>query len=146
MQSLKRHVASPLILASALAAATPPAAAAHEAHEETVTPVLKQALPEMPGKLALIATVELRPGDSANPHLHPGSLFAYVLEGEVVSQLEGAPAVTYGKGHAWFEPPRVHHLVTHNPSATHRAVLLVFAIAGEGEPIKLPLPAVKATD
>jgi quercetin dioxygenase-like cupin family protein len=140
MKSLSRHVATHLFIAGALAAALPPAATAHEAHDENVTPVLKQALPEVPGKLALIATVEFGPGESARPHLHPGSLVAYVLEGQVVSQLEGAPPVTYSQGQAWYEPPRVHHLVTRNPSATHRVVLLVWAIAGEGEPIKSPLP------
>jgi quercetin dioxygenase-like cupin family protein len=144
MRSSFAYASAPLIIAVALVAALPRVAIAHEAHEEKVTPVLKQALPELPGKVALIATVELGPGESASPHLHPGSLFAYVLEGEVVSQLEGMPAVAYSAGQGWYEPPRAHHLVTRNPSTTHRVVLLVWALAGEGEPIKSPLPPPQA--
>jgi len=117
------------------------AALAHEGSEESVQPLMKQALREAPGKNVMIATVTLAPGQSAAPHLHPGSIFAYVLEGSVTSQLEGQPPHTYMQGETWYEAPRVHHLVTRNASTTQPAKLVVWAIVGDEEPIKLPLPS-----
>lgn len=116
------------------------AAHAHQDGEESVQPLMKQPLPDVPGKNALMATVTLAPGQSAAPHLHPGSIFAYVLEGEVISQLEGQDAKIYTAGQSWYEPPRTHHLVTRNASNIKPAKLLVWAIVGAQDPIKLPLP------
>lgn len=112
---------------------------AQGADSETVTPVMKQSVPEAPGKNVLMATVAFKPGQASEAHMHPGSIFAYVLEGHVVSQLEGSAAKTYGPGESWYEPPGAHHIVAKNASATEPAKLLVFAIAGERDPIKLPI-------
>lgn len=112
---------------------------AHDAGE-TVRPLMKQPLVDVAGKDVMMATVTLAPGQSAAPHLHPGSIFAYVLQGDVVSQLEGQAPRTYHVGDSWYEPPRAHHLVTRNPSADKPATLLVWAIVGPRDPIKLPLP------
>jgi quercetin dioxygenase-like cupin family protein len=114
-------------------------ATAHDVVEETVRPVMKQAIPEAPGKNVLIATVSYAPGQASQPHTHPGSIFAYVTQGHVVSQLEGSPARTYGPGESWYEPPGAHHLVSRNASDSEPAQLVVFAIAGEHDPIKTPL-------
>jgi quercetin dioxygenase-like cupin family protein len=112
---------------------------AHDAAEEKVAPVMRQSIPEAPGKNVLIATVTYKPGQASAPHMHPGSIFAYVLEGHVVSQLEGAPPKTYGPGDSWYEAPGAHHLVSRNASNTRPAKLLVFAIVGEHDPVKLPI-------
>jgi quercetin dioxygenase-like cupin family protein len=108
-------------------------------HAETITPVQKQPIPEAAGKNVLMATVAYKPGEASEAHRHPGSIFAYVLEGHVTSQLEGSPAKTYGPGESWYEPPGAHHVVSKNASSTKPAKLLVFALAGEGEALKLPL-------
>ncbi|MEY2170640.1 MULTISPECIES: cupin domain-containing protein [unclassified Rhodanobacter] len=119
---------------------------AHEpAGKESHQLLMQQALPDAPGKHVVMLTVNYAPGASSDAHLHPGSVFAYVLDGAVVSQLEGQPARTYHKGESWYEPPRTHHLVSRNASGTQPATLLVLAVAGEGEPVKLPLPDAKAT-
>jgi quercetin dioxygenase-like cupin family protein len=112
---------------------------AHDTAEEKVAPVMRQSIPEAPGKNVLIATVTYKPGQASAPHMHPGSIFAYVLEGHVVSQLEGAPPKTYGPGDSWYEAPGAHHLVSRNASNTRPAKLLVFAIVGEHDPVKLPI-------
>lgn len=112
---------------------------AHDGSEEQVQPLMKQPVSDAPGKNVMIAIVTLAPGQSAAPHLHPGSIFAYVLEGTVVSQLGGQTPKTYTQGETWYEAPRVHHLVTRNASTTQPARLLVWAIVGDKEPIKLPL-------
>jgi quercetin dioxygenase-like cupin family protein len=113
---------------------------AHDATEEKIHPVMRQAIPEAAGKNVLIATVSYTPGQASEAHMHPGSIFAYVLEGHVVSQLEGSPARTYGPGESWYEAPGAHHLVSRNASKTKPAKLLVFAIVGEQDPVKLPIP------
>ena len=113
---------------------------AQGADSETVTPMMKQSVPEAPGKNVLMATVAFKPGQASEANMHPGSIFAYVLKGHVVSQLEGSAAKTYGPGESWYEPPGAHHIVAKNASATEPAKLLVFAIAGERDPIKLPIP------
>jgi quercetin dioxygenase-like cupin family protein len=110
------------------------------AHAETITPVTKQAVPEAPGKNVLIATVSYKPGEASGAHMHPGSIFAYVLQGHVTSQIEGSPAKTYGPGESWYEPPGAHHIVSKNASRTQPAKLLVFALAGENDTLKMPIP------
>lgn len=121
-------------------------ALAHDAGgDESHQLLMQQPLPDVPGKHVLMLTVTYPPGGASAAHLHPGSIFAYVLDGAVVSQLEGQPPRTYHRGESWYETPRIHHLVSRNASATQPATLLVFAIGGEGEPIKLPLAEPGAT-
>ena len=113
---------------------------AHDAAEEKIQPVMRQAIPEVTGKNVLMATVSYTPGQASEAHMHTGSVFAYVLEGHVMSQLEGSPTKTYGPGESWYEAPGTHHLVSRNASKTKPAKLLVFAIVGEQEPVKQPIP------
>ena len=94
---LEEPNASTALLATTLAVAGAQAAHAHDATDpaaEKVTPVMRQAIPEAAGKNVLMATVAYKPGQASEPHMHPGSIFAYVLEGHVTSQLEGSPAKT----------------------------------------------------
>ncbi|CAB3807868.1 hypothetical protein LMG28688_06636 [Paraburkholderia caffeinitolerans] len=114
-------------------------AMAEGAGEEAIKPVMQQPIPELPGKNVDIATVTFAPGQASEPHMHPGSIFAYVTVGHVVSQLEGSPARTYGPGEAWYEPPGAHHLVSRNASDTEPAQIVVFALAGPHDPIKKPI-------
>jgi quercetin dioxygenase-like cupin family protein len=123
-----------------LALVTMLALGAATARAETITPVMKQSVPEAAGKNVLMATVSYKPGQASEAHMHPGSIFAYVLQGHITSQIEGSPAKTYGPGESWYEPPGAHHIVSKNASKTQPAKLLVFAIAGEGEQLKLPIP------
>jgi quercetin dioxygenase-like cupin family protein len=126
-------------LAIALAAC---GALAHDtaSGKESIKPLIKQALPDAPGKQALVLTVSYAPGQASDAHVHPGSVFAYVLEGEVVSQLEGQPPVTYKTGDSWYEPPRTPHLISRNASDSKPAKLLVWLMSNEGEALKQPYP------
>lgn len=107
--------------------------------EEAIARVMQQTIPEAAGKRVLMLTVSYRPGQSSAAHLHPGPIFAYVLEGSVVSQLAGEEAKTYAQGQSWYEPPGSQHLVSKNASQSQNAKLLVFAITGDNEPVKKPL-------
>jgi quercetin dioxygenase-like cupin family protein len=126
-------------------AASAPLLALETGGKESHQLLMQQALPDAPGKHLVMVTVTYAPGAASDAHLHPGSVFAYVLTGAVISQLEGQPPHTYRQGESWYETPRVHHLVSRNASSTQPATLLVFAVGGEGEPIKLPLPDARAT-
>lgn len=129
-----------VLAAAALYLASMQVARAQASGEEAIKPVMQQAIPELAGKNVDIATVTFAPGQASAPHMHPGSIFAYVTVGHVVSQLEGSPARTYGPGEAWYEPPGAHHLVSRNASDTEPAQIVVFALAGPHDPIKTPIP------
>lgn len=107
--------------------------------EDTVSELMKQRLADMTGKEATVITVDYAPGAASDPHVHPGSVFAYVLEGAVVSQLEGEKPVTYRKGQSWYESPKKPHVVSKNASKTEPAKLLVFLLSQEGESLKVPM-------
>ncbi len=126
-------------LVMALAAA--PGSAVH-AHVEGLRPLIRTPLPDAPGKTFSVVEVTLPPGASAAPHRHGRAfVYAYVLEGAVRSQIEGAPAVDYRAGESWTEQPGAHHLVTRNLDAARPARLLVVFVAPSGEPLKTDDPA-----
>ncbi|KVD58940.1 cupin domain-containing protein [Burkholderia ubonensis] len=122
--------------------ATMPAAHAHaHAHDgggsgDGARPVMKQAVPEAPGKLAVVATVDYAPGQASEPHRHLGSVFAVVSKGEVLSQVNDGPLRRYRAGEGWYEPPGSRHLVSRNASDTEPAQIVVFGLTGENMPLK----------
>ena len=107
--------------------------------EDAVSVLMKRQLADMTGKEGTLITVDYAPGAESESHVHPGSVFAYVLEGAVVSQLEGEKAVTYTKGQSWYESPKKPHVVSKNASKTEPARLLVFLLSQEGESLKQPM-------
>jgi len=116
-------------------------ASAHDGKhgDEVVTPLQHQALSDAPGKSGVMAVVAYGPGQSSVAHRHPGSIFAYVLEGEVISQLQGGAPVTYKAGESWYEAPDTPHLVSRNASAAKPAKLLVWSLVQDGKPLTVPL-------
>jgi quercetin dioxygenase-like cupin family protein len=84
--------------------------------------------------------VSYAPGTKSAGHTHPGPVYAYVLEGEVESQMAGGPTVLYRKGQSWYEAPGAGHLVSRNASKTRPATLLVWMVAGEHDDAVQPLP------
>ncbi|HBO1236290.1 cupin domain-containing protein [Pseudomonas aeruginosa] len=124
-------------IACLLLAALPTLASAHVA--EKVETLHDQALAEIPGHRGLMLTVSFKPGQVSAPHVHPGSVFVYVLEGTVQTQLEGGPVETYTVGQSWYEPANVPHLLARNPDPMKPAKLLVWELLKEGDPILKPL-------
>ena len=103
-----------------------------------ITVLLTQPLSEPAGKEVRVMTVEYPPGVRSAPHRHPGSIFAYVLEGEVLCQVEGQPLRTYRAGEVWYEYPQQLHQVSGNASAKVPAKLLVFFLTESGKPVLVP--------
>lgn len=69
--------------------------------------VLQEAKPPFvpEGAHAMTVVIEYPPGDPGTPpHRHPGPAFGYVLEGEMVFELEGEPPRVVRAGEAFWEP------------------------------------------
>ncbi len=107
--------------------------------EEKVTVQQEHKMPDAPGKKGLMITVSYAPGQASGAHVHSGSVFAYVLEGAVISQLEGQKPVTYQAGQSWYEAPNTPHLVSRNASNQKPAKLLVWMLLDEKAPVLTPL-------
>ncbi|WP_322088209.1 cupin domain-containing protein [Burkholderia sp. BCC1999] len=127
-----------LCAALMLGAALPAAARAHDAGDN-VHAIMQQAVPEAPGKLVVIATVNYAPGQASEAHNHLGSVFAVVSKGEVLSQVNGGPLHRYRAGEGWYEAPGSRHQVSRNASATEPAQLVVFGLTGEHVPLTSPI-------
>jgi quercetin dioxygenase-like cupin family protein len=76
------------------------------AWQSAVTVVQEAEPPFIPaGAHAMTIVVEFPPGDAGTPpHRHPGPAFGYVLDGEMVFELEGEPARVVRAGEAFWEP------------------------------------------
>ena len=132
-----RYCAAPL---AALALTFSAATYAHEAApSEKVTVLQDQMLKNAPGKKALMIEVDYKPGQSSIAHKHEGTAMAYVLSGEIISQVKGEKAITYKAGEYWYEPAGSEHLVSKNASTSKPAKLLVFMVLAPEEKILIPL-------
>jgi quercetin dioxygenase-like cupin family protein len=104
-----------------------------------VLPILAKDLTPIDGKEGLMLTVEYAPGASSTRHRHNAHTFVYVLEGSVVMQVEGKPAVTLGPGQTFYESPADIHSVSKNASESKPAKFLVFFVKDKGAPPVQPV-------
>jgi quercetin dioxygenase-like cupin family protein len=112
------------VACAAVASATAMPAAAQVG--ETVTLHFEQAIPNIPGKSLVAQFVDYAPGGASLPHAHAKSafIFAYVLSGEIESQVNDEPKRVYRAGESWYETPGSIHRVSRNASTTAPAKLL----------------------
>lgn len=108
------------------------------AQEAQVTELLSKGLPEVPGKEALMITVDYPPGASDPIHRHNAHAFVYVLEGSIVMQVKGGKQVTLNPGQTFYEGPDDEHLVGRNASTTKPAKFVVFLVKNQGAPVLVP--------
>jgi quercetin dioxygenase-like cupin family protein len=111
---------------------------AHASDGKVVTPLMLKELTDLPGKEALVITVDFAPGAEDPVHRHDAHAFVYVLEGTIVMQLKGAPAVTLQAGQVFYEGPKDVHIVGRNPSDTEPAKILVVLVKDKGVEAVLP--------
>ena len=97
-------------------------------------PLMTKVLPDISGEEGLIETVVFSPGEVVPAHRHNADVFAYVLEGSIVTQLEGHKSQIVHTGEAFYESPGDVHIATRNASATQAARLLVFFVKKIGAP------------
>ena len=106
--------------------------------EATVTPLMARALPDYPGKEALVLTVVYPPGAADPVHRHDGHAFVYVLEGSIVMGVRGGESVTLTPGQTFYEGPGDVHTIGHNASPTEPARFLVVMLKNSGDPVAVP--------
>lgn len=116
---------------SAHLASVASSAAAKQTSGVKVTLVYQQPIPNIPGKSIKGVLVEYEPGgvNAAHTHAKSAIIYATVLEGAVLNQLNGGSLRTYKKGENFTEMPGDRHDVSANASKTEPAKLLaVFVV------------------
>lgn len=123
-----------LVFASAAATAQQP----DGLEPSTVVSLLSMELQDIPGKEALMITVEYPPGGGDPVHRHAAHAFVYVLEGSIIMQVKGGKRVTLTRGQTYHEGPDDVHTVGRNASSTMPAKFLVLLVKDLGVAPVLP--------
>ena len=125
-----------LISLSDFAPAADPAPSAAVAKQ-----LLLKDLEGISGKEALMLTVYLSSGRllPAAPD-DDAQVFVYVLEGELIMQVQGGPKVTLRPGDTFYESPTDVHAISANASQTAPAKFLVFILKDKGVATTRPAP------
>ena len=98
------------------------------------TTLMTKDLPDVPGKEGMMQIVDFAPGEVSQSHRHNADVFVYVLEGSIITQLNGASPQTVKAGDVFYESPMDVHSVTRNASDTLPAKILVFYVKKKGAP------------
>ena len=96
-------------------------------------------LADYPGKEGRVIEVSYPPGAQDAVHRHDAHAFVYVLEGQIIMQLKGQPAVTLKAGQTFYEGPTDVHVVGRNASSTEPARFVVVLLKGKGAPLQTPV-------
>ena len=104
-----------------------------------VTPLLRQAIADVPGREVMMLTLDIPPGGGSPPHRHPGHhVFGYVLEGSYKFKLDQGAETVLSKGQTFYEAPGQLHAVSGNASQSEPAKVLAVMVAESGKPITVP--------
>jgi len=101
--------------------------------------VVQQKDISVPGREAVTVIGEFQPGASPGRHTHPGEEISYVLEGSLLLEEDGKPAVTVTAGQAFLIPAGAIHNATNKGSGTAR--ILATYIVEKGKPLATPAAA-----
>lgn len=129
------------VACAAVAIATAWPAAAQDGGE-TITPHFEQVIPNIPGKSLVALIVDYAPAGASPPHVHARSafVFAYVLSGEIESQVNDGPKRVYRAGESFYETPGSSHPVSRNASNSEPAKLLaVFVVDTADKALTTPV-------
>ena len=129
----QRHVCCWASLAVLLMLAAVPADAAD------VKELFATDLADYPGKEGRMIEVSYPPGARDMVHRHDAHAFVYVVQGEIVMQMKGKPAVTLKAGQTFYEGPTDVHVVGRNASNTEPARFVVVLLKARGAPVLTPV-------
>jgi quercetin dioxygenase-like cupin family protein len=132
-----------MVVLASLALVTAGGIASADESRKTVAPLMTRDLVGIPGKEAIVLTVEYAPGEASQPHRHDANVFVYVLEGTITMQVKGSPPVTLHPGQTYYESPSDIHTVSANASKTAPAKFLVFIVKDKGAPVTRAVTAEK---
>ncbi|WP_022887452.1 cupin domain-containing protein [Glaciibacter superstes] len=80
----------------------------------------------------MTVTIELEPGTVGSPpHRHSGPVFGYLIEGELIFELDGEPARVIRAGEAFWEPGGdvIHYRAANNLADGYTKFLAVMMCA-----------------
>src|SRR5947209_9019690 len=80
--------------------------AQHSSHQSSRI-AFSHALPALNGEKLAVNVVEVSyaPGEGSPAHSHPCPVIAYVVDGEIRSQVAGQPEAVYKAGESFYEAP-----------------------------------------
>jgi quercetin dioxygenase-like cupin family protein len=89
------------------------------------------------GSYTMVATVTVPPGDpGSGPHRHSGPVFGFVLEGEILFELEGDEPYPVKAGEAFWEPGfEVVHYQAANLRTDIESKFVVFMLCAPDVPM-----------
>ena len=128
-----------LLVSGAGLAHSPATHGTAQAPSAEVKALMTKALPDYPGKEAMMITVTYPPGSVDPVHRHDAHAFVYVLEGSIVMALNGGKEVTLTAGQTFYEGPNDIHTVGRNASLTKPAKFLVVLLKNQNEPVLTPV-------
>jgi len=99
--------------------------------------VLQQGDLSIAGREAVTAVAEFQAGGTVGRHTHPGEEIGYILEGAIVLEQDGKPAVTLGAGKTFFIPAGTVHNATNRGTAPAR--VLANYVVEKGKPLATPV-------
>lgn len=103
-----------------------------------VKSLIDQKIDNIENPLVSVQLVEFGPGVESQAHRHAGPVFGYILEGELLTQVEGSEPATYKQGDIFFEPAGHIHVMARNPSKTKTTRFLAMIVGKQGSPPTLP--------
>ena len=140
MKHIRSRVLTPLaIILSAVAATANLSAQTPETVPVSITQIFKRAHPEAKDREVIVQRIELAPGASPPPHVHPGMVTGYVISGSLDFQVEGEPLLHLKAGDTFFEAPGSKHLVARNTDKKEKAVLIAFVINPKDQDVAQPM-------
>lgn len=92
----------------------------------------------IPGREAVMASVELPPGAAEGRHVHPAEVYAFVLEGTPTLEIEGRPTTVLKPGDVFRLPSGAVHQAINRGSVTVRMVVVF--VAEKGKALTTPAP------
>ena len=100
--------------------------------------VVKTGDVSVPGREAVVASVEIAPGGAAGRHTHPGDEISYVLSGEGEILMEGKPPLKVKPGEGFVIPGGTKHDARNTGSEPLRLVGVY--VVEKGKPLATPAP------
>lgn len=122
-----------LLLASTGSAQTPAPASALK------RTIVQKADVSVPGREAVIASIEIAGGGVAGWHTHPGDEISYIQEGEVELMVAGQPNRMVKAGEGFVIPAGTVHNAR-NPGGTPSKLVGVYVVE-KGKPLATPASA-----
>ena len=90
-------------------------------------------IPKVPEHEVRMVVAEIQPNTAGRWHTHPAPVFVYVIEGNLVYEIEGREPHEYKAGMGFMEPGKVKNRVV-NKSGTEKVRVVAFQVSDPNTP------------